>query len=745
MPFIDFDFGERLMKSIADKKALYTDITSCDEESKNKRRSQSVISLLEVTDNKEENLKLYIEAAKQIHGAMFNYGVHWNNSCWNIRGFESTTRLRDVTHNANILFTQANGLCPKRKTTKGNEKPFLEPFASFAKAYITHSHKVSPKSHDTHMVSIRALRYLYDALPNQVSPCVSQLQLEHFNLALRNAMDREKNSTLYVTGRKLAEVASRLDQYHLTFFPIEWENPIPRDFKHGGASHNRGGGKAKAERAKKLPKTEILLFLSAMWVNYSEIEEKDKDLCCMAVILFICGFRIDEFVGLDINCIPSRKEYENQDYELDPETGTYIQILRIRALAKKKNHWDEKIVPPCAVDVIFEAVDRLKQQSQYHRQVAKLFLEEGKWERFSSYRDSDYLTAKEVLSILGFSGRSTSNMINTLKRYGVFKDPHSPNRQTRFRVGDIHDAFYDYYVERISPIRNGIGHGELIVPIWELLTLRFKDQYTRKERLNVFAEPLTGTQIHDFFRGRKYTSRVSGVEKRILNVFERYDFLDLGDIKSSIRTHQFRHLLNTLMQESDMFSQEDIAKNFLRKNTQDNSAYNHQIEPQKYLERTKHFQDKVYSILNLNEQQAHAIIQRFPLLSYDELQKDMDEAGSYHFTEIGRCRHDYTQSQCGMHYMCLRNCINYNRKKGDPDEIEKIIRRRDMALKQMKLAKKDADDDFEGANNWYLNHQQLVEGCEKALSIETDYRYKEGEIVQVFPEGIDLCEEADNE
>ncbi len=734
------------MNNITDDKSLSVGSTDTPKQSKRvKRRTQDVLTLFQPTDNCQENLSTFIENAKKILGPMFNHGIHWNDYCWNIRGFESTTGLKNVTHDANILFTQSNGLKPKQKIAKVDEMPFPEPFASFAKAFVVTNHKANPINHSAHMVSMRALRYLYQVLPNKTNPCISEVLPEHFTLALRNAMKREEDSTLYVTGGKLEDIASRLDKSRLTQTLIEWENPIPRDYKHGGAAHSRRGKKAKEERVKHLPKTEILLFLSAMWAHYDEIEDRDKDLVCMAIILMICGFRMDEFVGLDINCIPSREEYESQDFELDPETGTYTRVLRIRALAKKKFHWDEKIVPSCAIDIIFEAVDRLKAISEPHRHMAKMFLEEGKWNLFSSYDDDEYLSAKEIQSVLGFSGHSTSNIISTLKRYGVDKDPDSPPRKTRFRVGDIHDGFHDYYVERIGPIRDGFGHGDLVIPLWELLTLRFQDQYTPKEKLNVFAQPLTGTQIQDFFRGRNYISRISRDEKRVLSVFERYEFLELGEVDGSVRTHQFRHLLNTLMQESDMFSQEDIAKNFLRKNSQDNEAYNHKIEPNKYEERTKHFQDNVLSKLNLDVDQAKSVIQRFPLLSQEELQKDIDEAGSYHFTEIGRCRHDYTQGQCGMHYMCLRNCINYKRKKGDPVEIKKITLQRDIAQKQMMLAKEDADDDFEGANNWYLSHKELVDGCNVALAIETNNRHEIGDIVQIFPEGIERCEEADDE
>lgn len=391
-----------------------------------KNRDQNTIAIYTPSDNYRENLTEFIESAQKIHGAMFNYGVRWDKHTWNIQGFESTVSLKNVTHEANVLFTTSNGLGAKQKVAKDDEVPLAEPFASFAKAFITHRHNESPKSHDNHMVSMRALRHLYDVLPNKAVPCVSQLVPEHFDNALAHAMERESPSTLYVTGNKLAEVASVLDENRLCPAMIGWESPIPRDYKHGGASHNRGGTKAKKERAQKLPKTSVLVFLAGLWNHYDELEEGDKALVCMSVILMMCGFRMDEFIGLDINCIPSREEYEAQELELDPETGTYVRVLRIRVLAKKKNHWDEKIVPQCAVDTVFQAVERLKDLSESHRRTAQMMLEEHKWDRFASY-DDEYLSAKQLQLLLGFSGRSTSNVIASLRRYGVEPDPESPN------------------------------------------------------------------------------------------------------------------------------------------------------------------------------------------------------------------------------------------------------------------------------------------------------------------------------
>ncbi len=736
--------GEQLMQSNLN--------TNQGHNSSSSRRKQNTIIPINPSSNCLDNIKNYIAHAKKIHGPIFDNSVDWNSHIWNIKGFESTVTTRSVTHACNIIYTQDNNLGKKIKSSRENEIPFSEPFATEVKAFITHRHNKKPCKHDSHMVIIRAFRYLYLQMSNTNTPSFSLLKPAHFDEAIRYALQgkQEAESTLCVTGERLAYIADELDRHKLTPTPLDWKNPIPRNERRGGASHNRGTKKAQEERAKKLPKTQALIFLSALWANFDSLEEKDKALVCMSVILLIAGFRMDEFVALDINCIPSRAEYDSSAKELDPQTGSFTKLLRIRALAKKKNHWDEKIIPRISVDVIYEAVSRLEELSAPHRRTAKMLLNERRWDKFSIFDDDQILSAREIQLHLNISGRSTSNTISILERRGIERCSDSKSGGACFRVGDIHEAFSDEYINRIGSIKNGLGDTTLNIPIYNFLTLRYLDQYTPKEKLNVFPEPLTGTHIQDFFRGRDYKTREQisgrgGEAQRVLSVFERYDFPELGEIKDTIRTHQFRHLLNTIMQESDMFSQEDIAKNFLRKNAKDNSSYNHQISPIKFAERTRDFQSTVLKKLNIDEQEAKNVIQRFPLLSYEDLQKDLDESGSYHFMDIGRCRHDYTQSPCGMHYMCLRECIHYKRTKGDVKEVEKITQRRDRALMQMNLAKEDADDNFTNANNWYLNHLQLVNGCNQALAIEDNPQYLNGEIVQIFPNGVDCCEETNDE
>ena len=694
------------------------------------------------TMNCEQNFAQLVELGQKLCTLVFKGKVDWSSHVWNLSGFESTVSIRSVTDQSNVLFTQRSGLQRKRKQKREDEKPLSEPFQSFAKALVVTAHANRPVSHSTHMVMMRALRYLHEVAELHGCQHVIHFSPGLFDEAIKLAMQHgEKDSTLYVTGEKLSYISDRMQELGLTVMPINWVNPIQRSFKHGGRLHRDNSPEHRNYLAEKLPKTEILVFLSALWHHYDELQERDKALTCMAVILMVCGFRMDEFVSLDKRCIPSREEFMSYEPELDPQSGRYCRLLKIRVLARKRYVWDSKIVPPSMTEIIFTAIERLTTLSEEHRRVSQLFLEESKWTKFAHLDDEELLTARQVMHIIG--AFSVGNTVSTLKRYGVKPAPESKSKKTLFKVADIHHAFSEAYRARIRPIEHGVGLDNINVPLWDLITLRFKDQFTPREMLNVFAEPLTGTQIQDFFKGRDYTSRISGDTARVCNVFERYAFEELEgmNVIDGVRTHQFRHLLNTIMQESDVFSQEEIARNFLRSGTKDNKAYNHRAQSSSAREAIDNVYKAVFpSQKDVPLEDAAKLARRFPLLTPDELTQDLESFGSSHMMDIGRCRHDYVQGPCGLHYACLHNCKHYRRTKGATSEIARLTERRNIAQSQMDRALEDANDGFTGANEWFLHHKELVDGCNAALAIEDDPSYATGEVVQIFPNGRDSCE-----
>lgn len=698
----------------------------------------TVSTIFRPSDNSAQNLESFIQTQQNgVFPLLFEGKVSWGGHSWNIKGFESSTSIGKANQAKRILFTQFNGVQQtKIKASKEDQEPFEEPFLSFVKAHITHRHNAKRKTKDNHMVTIRAYRYLYEQLPNDRKE-IGLLTIRDFDGAVANAATRESGSSAYRVGVALAEIASLLQANRLTPMSIRWKNTISRNAGKAGVAE-KNTKEAANRRAKKLPKTDVLIYLSALYYdNFDNLEDKDKPLLCITMILLFLGLRIDEILGLDVGCL-------SRGHEFNPITGVKHKEMKIRVVAKKSMEWVSKSVPFSVQGIIEEAIDRLKGLTERHRQAGRLLLQEKKYHKLVHFGDDETLDGQDVMEFIGAS--CVSNAHTMMKNKGVIytfikgKRKGSKGRDVKaYRVADIHAAIYNEFVETYPDIYKGLGNNDLRIPLWELLTLQFKEEYTDKGAPQFYPLPIAQNQTQDFFRGRDYQKRVSKEDARILSIFERYDLEHIEGAELSVHSHQFRHLLNTIMQESDVFEEHEIARYFLRNNIGDNDAYNHQIGPNNLVENSQKNIDQVLEKLNITANQVKEARKQWPTLSYEDVLKDLDEIGSGHTTSVGGCQHDYSQSPCEMHYQCLRNCKSYRRKKGDANEIAAISKRRDDVVKQLEFAKEDMADEFYGANNWVAHHQELVDGCHAALAIENDERYLVGEIVIVFPDGDDFC------
>lgn len=698
----------------------------------------TISTIFRPSDNSALNIESFVQTNQNsIFPLLFEGKVDWDGYSWNIKGFESSTSVGKANQAKRILFTQFNGLQEtKIKASNEDQKPFAEPFLSFVKAHITHRHNAKRKTKDNHMVTIRAYRYLYELLPHDRKE-IGLLTVRNFDGAAANAAARESESSAYRLGVALAEIATLLKANRLSPMSIRWKNTIPRNAGKSGIAE-KNTKEAANRRAKMLPKTDVLIYLSALYYDkFYTLDDKDKPLLCITMILLFLGLRIDEGIGLDVDCLAD-------DYEFNPVTGVHHKTLKLRVLAKKSGEWISKPVPFSVQGIIAEAIDRLKGLTERHRQAGKLLLQEKKYHKLAHLNDDDILDGQDLIDLLGTSSLSNTHAVMTNK--GVIrsfiqgKRKGSKGRKViAYRVADIHAGVYNEFAVTYPDICKGFGSNDLRIPLWKLLALQFNKEHTNKGAPQFYPMPISQNQTQDFFRGRGYIGRVSKDDARIQSVFERYIIEHIEGAELSVHSHQFRHLLNTIVQESDVFEEHEIARYFLRNNIGDNDAYNHQLGPNNLVENSQKNIDQVLAKLNITADQAKEARQQWPTLSYEDVLKDLDEIGCGHTTTVGGCQHDYSQSPCEMHYQCLRDCRSYRRKKGDTNEITAISKRRDDVVKQLEYAKEDMADEFYGANNWVAHHQELVDGCNTALAIENDERYQVGEIVIVFPDGDDFC------
>ncbi|ECX7319526.1 DNA-binding protein, partial [Salmonella enterica] len=191
-------------------------------------------------------------------------------------------------------------------------------------------------------------------------------------------------------------------------------------------------------------------------------------------------------------------------------------------------------------------------------------------------------------------------------------------------------------------------------------------------------------------------------ESGFKNIFARYGYYDIEGKPLLIRSHQPRHLLNTIAHYGEM-SELDIAKWSGRVNVNQNRVYNHVSE--------EDMLDKIKAI-KLNRSNY---CQRESIPT-DELTIDFDNLnqGAIHLTELGYCVHNYLVNPCAK----INQFVECDNETLDMKSVDRIrlqsVREKIMQLKRItKIAYENGDY---GADKWLQHHEKNLERINKLLN-----------------------------
>ncbi|MBY0418169.1 MAG: hypothetical protein K2W88_08945, partial [Pararheinheimera sp.] len=381
--------------------------------------------------------------------------VDWDDDIWEISFYEPTQSARQATHNSNVLFTKKTGAGKKVKVAKSDQTPLPQPLLDLAKSFVVLRHLSQPVNHSSHMVSIRAFRYLCEVFEHHGLKSIHQLSGIHFDEAAAGALrHNETDQTLYRTGEHLSAIAERLNFLSLST-AFEWHNPFRRVPGTGGTTQISISKTSDIEQAEQLPKTAYLVHLAALWRHYDELAQNDQMTVCMGVLLMITGLRMDEFCGLHDSCIPTQASYESQPPELT-FSGRIGKTLRLKVLARKRFAWDEKVIPSSMIETVFLVFKRMTTLSEEARQYCHSLLVENRWPALNGLQDDAIVSVAELKNYLGYY-HDTSSLTSLLERYGVLRDPSSLQRPIMFKVRDIHKGIASAYREQIGVLADGLG------------------------------------------------------------------------------------------------------------------------------------------------------------------------------------------------------------------------------------------------------------------------------------------------
>ena len=191
-------------------------------------------------------------------------------------------------------------------------------------------------------------------------------------------------------------------------------------------------------------------------------------------------------------------------------------------------------------------------------------------------------------------------------------------------------------------------------------------------------------------------------EHGVKSVFDHLGYFDLDGSPIVIRTHQFRHYLNTLAQAGGM-SELDIAKWSGRNDVRQNDSYNHVSD--------RDVQARLVGLRQERQRESvtELAVEPLPQVRVSLIPREkFAEMGiqAAHTTDFGFCVHDFVMSPCSLH----RDCANCNEQvciKGD--EVGEANARSKLAETAALLGEAEVAEAGGacGASRW-VEHQRLT-------------------------------------
>jgi hypothetical protein len=189
-------------------------------------------------------------------------------------------------------------------------------------------------------------------------------------------------------------------------------------------------------------------------------------------------------------------------------------------------------------------------------------------------------------------------------------------------------------------------------------------------------------------------------------VFERCRYLDNDGQPYTIRTHDFRRLLNMIAQRGGL-SQTEIAQWMGRRRASDNAAYDLRTSTEMAVEmRELVAKNEVYGVI-AEQVQALPEAERGPFLEA--------RLAMIHTTPHGQCASNIAESPCATAMSCLGGCRQYLRRKGDAKSRESLLRiERETVIALSKAREATALGKF-NAENWVRSQETILRTTRAAI------------------------------
>lgn len=564
-----------------------------------------------------------------------------------------------------------------------------QPFLDFAKAHFRYQYCLKPtKGFSGRILALRVLEQSLREMAVDETPRIENADGSVFARAAQLAKDTNAQGTSYAAGVELRRIAKFISDNHLVKAPFHWSNPL-----RVGIRLNRIGKEYEEKRKKKLPTDETLRALGDAFRIARD--PRDVLITSVGVLLLSAPNRICEVLTLPAECEFADSSQGKEWYALRwwPAKGAEPML---------------KWIVDSMIDLAKDAIARIRTVTEPWRRVARWYEENP--DNIYLPKEYSYLRQRKEISLLEIGEVIGVSDVETWLRYRNIKSIRRPNHG----VAALY-AFSDVEEAVLADLPIGFP---------------FLDQDTKLR----YSEALFVVPRNFFHETRSvYKAMIEPVPPKAIScgfgtTQKRGDssvFTRLGIVSSSgepiiIRTHQYRHLLNTIGQSSGV-SQTDIAMWSGRKSVTQNVAYDH-VTSEELTARVR--QEGGGAIESgLKKLNAPRIVVRSDF--------DASKTLASHVTQVGMCTWDYSQSTCQKHRDCV-NCSFSIYEKGDPEKGESAV----LLLAENEALLAEAEKS--GAGRWIDHQLILVANLRQIVGFFKDPNVPNGARMRLSPKGEHL-------
>ncbi|EFV1873224.1 DNA-binding protein [Salmonella enterica] len=556
-----------------------------------------------------------------------------------------------------------------------------EDFLDFAKAYIRYQHSLKPlKNYGAIMMALRCLEQALLQVLN--SGLIYNVTAVVFDEAMQIGSRYFEGNVLAQCGIQLEKLSKFICEHNLVKSGyISWKNHVKQKVKNNYLPEIED-----YHRNDKLPDETALLAIADIFSKNDELlSPRDKFTSAVFALLLCCPSRISEILALPADCEITQKD----------EKG--IERYGLRFYSVKGYGPNIKWIPQVMIPVAKKAIRRLLSLSQNARAFAQ-------W--CEKYPDKFYrhelcpkvdeklkLTVVQVCHALGYPLHDRKSCVLKIKRTSLDGGKSFLNSND-----------YNYSLSELwEMISSGFSRDfpwydeEKSIRFSNALCLLNPRQFSLSQMSDIYSfyKPTKGFFFNDIQNKMRH-------ESGFKNIFARYGYYDIEGKPLLIRSHQPRHLLNTIAHYGEM-SELDIAKWSGRVNVNQNRVYNHVSE--------EDMLDKIKAIKldGSNYCQSETIPTNELTIDFDNLNQ-----GAIHLTEFGYCVHNYLVKPCAK----INQFVECDNETLDMKSVDRIrlqsVREKIMQLKRItKIAYENGDY---GADKWLQHHEKNLERINKLLN-----------------------------